>query len=68
MHKLKEILLKYSGQDWKTLALCVLDACLKVPKLYEGSCIRDLVAGGLKLKPKESGFKDIEKFLSLLGA
>jgi hypothetical protein len=46
----------------------VFDACLKVPKLYEGSCIRDLVAGGLKLKPKESGFKDIEKFLSLLGA
>jgi hypothetical protein len=46
----------------------VLDACLKVPKLYEGSCIRDLVAGGLKLEPKESGFKDIEKFLSLLGA
>jgi hypothetical protein len=41
---------------------------LKVPKLYEGSCIRDLVAGGLKLEPKESGFKDIEKFLSLLGA
>jgi hypothetical protein len=63
MHKLKEILLKYSGQDWK-----VFDACLKVPKLYEGSCIRDLVAGGLKLEPKESGFKDIEKFLSLLGA
>jgi hypothetical protein len=46
----------------------VFDACLKVPKLYEGSCIRDLVAGGLKLEPKESGFKDIEKFLSLLGA
>jgi hypothetical protein len=46
----------------------VLDACLKVPKLYEGSCIRELVAGGLKLEPKESGFKDIEKFLSLLGA
>jgi hypothetical protein len=71
MHKLKEILLKYSGQDWKTLAfpvLLVFDACLKVPKLYEGSCIRDLVAGGLKLEPKESGFKDIEKFLSLLGA
>jgi hypothetical protein len=46
----------------------VFDACLKVPKLYEGSCIRDLVARGLKLEPKESGFKDIEKFLSLLGA
>ena len=48
--------------------ILVFDACLKVPKLYEGSCIRDLVAGGLKLEPKESGFKDIEKFLSLLGA
>jgi hypothetical protein len=48
--------------------LGVFDACLKVPKLYEGSCIRDLVARGLKLEPKESGFKDIEKFLSLLGA
>jgi hypothetical protein len=46
----------------------VFDACLKVPKLYEGSCIRDLVAGGLKHEPKESGFKDIKKFLSLLGA
>jgi hypothetical protein len=48
--------------------ILVFDACLKVPKLYEGSCIRDLVAGGLKLEPKESGFKDIEKFLSNLGA
>jgi hypothetical protein len=46
----------------------VLDASLKLPKLYEGSCIRDLVARGLKHEPKESGFKDIEKFLSLLGA
>jgi hypothetical protein len=46
----------------------VFDASLNVPKLYEGSCIRDLVARGLKLEPKESGFKDIEKFLSLLGA
>jgi hypothetical protein len=30
--------------------ILVFDACLKVPKLYEGSCIRDLVAGGLKLE------------------
>jgi hypothetical protein len=50
------------------LNIKVFDACLKIPKLYEGSCIRDLVAGGLKLEPKESGFKDIEKFLLLLGA
>jgi hypothetical protein len=48
--------------------ILVLDASLKLPKLYEGSCIRDLVARGLKHEPKESGFKDIEKFLSLLGA
>jgi hypothetical protein len=46
----------------------VFDASLNVPKLYEGSCIRELVAGGLKHEPKESGFKDIKKFLSLLGA
>jgi hypothetical protein len=50
------------------MTLLVFDACLKVPKLYEGSCIRDLVARGLKLEPKESGFKDIEKFLSNLDA
>ena len=48
--------------------ILVLDASLNVPKLYEGSDIKDLVAGGLKLEPKESGFKDIQKFLSLLGA
>ena len=48
--------------------ILVLDASLKLPKLYEGKDIRDLVARGLKLEPKESGFKDIEKFLSLLGA
>jgi hypothetical protein len=55
--------------SWEiTIRLIVFDACLKVPKLYEGTEIRDLVARGLKLEPKESGFKDIEKFLSLLGA
>jgi hypothetical protein len=48
--------------------ILVLDASLNVPKLYEGSDIKDLVAGGLKQKPKASGFKDIQKFLSLLGA
>jgi hypothetical protein len=56
------------AQNARVQVLLVLDACLKVPKLYEGSCIRDLVARGLKLEPKESGFKDIEKFLSNLGA
>jgi hypothetical protein len=59
---------KFYAQVKRNFTKIVLDACLKVPKLYEGSCIRDLVAGGLKLEPKESGFKDIEKFLSLLGA
>jgi hypothetical protein len=48
--------------------ILVLDASLNVPKLYEGKDIKALVAGGLKLEPKESGFKDIQKFLSLLGA
>src|SRR6056300_1529696 len=48
--------------------ILVLDASLNVPKLYEGSDIRELAAGGLKQEPKESGFKDIQKFLSLLGA
>ena len=48
--------------------ILVLDACLKVPKLYEGSCIRNLVACGLKLEPKVSWFKEIENYLSLLDA
>ena len=48
--------------------ILVLDASCKAPKLYEGNDIRDLVAGGLKLEPKVQGFKEIEKFLSLLGA
>jgi hypothetical protein len=61
MHKLKEILLKYSGQE-------VLDACLKVPKLYEGSCIRELVANGLKLEPRTQGWINSEEFLSKLDA
>jgi hypothetical protein len=46
----------------------VLDACLKVPKLYEGSCIRELVADGLKLGPRVQGFIQIEDFLSKLDA
>ena len=50
----------------KNTFILVLDASLNVPKLYEGKDIRDLVAGGLKLEPKESGFKDIEKFLNCL--
>jgi hypothetical protein len=46
----------------------VLDACLKLPKLYEGSCIRELVANGLKLEPRTQGFIQIEDFLSKLDA
>jgi hypothetical protein len=48
--------------------ITVLDACLKVPKLYEGSCIRELVANGLKLEPRTQGFIQIEDFLSKLDA
>ena len=46
--------------------IIVLDASLNVPKLYEGSCIRELVSGGLKLEPRVQGFKEIEKFLELV--
>jgi hypothetical protein len=45
-----------------------IDACLKVPKLYEGSCIRELVANGLKLEPRTQGWINSEEFLSVLGA
>jgi hypothetical protein len=48
--------------------ILVKDASLNVPKLYEGKDIKDLVAGGLKLEPEASGFKDINTFLSLLSA
>ena len=48
--------------------ILVLDACLKVPKLYEGSCIRELVANGLKLEPRTQGWINSEEFLSVLGA
>ena len=48
--------------------ILVEDACLKVPKLYEGPCIRELVACGLKLEPRTQGFIQIEDFLSKLDA
>ena len=48
--------------------ILVFDARDKLPKLYEGKDIRDLVAGGLKLPPKVSGFKEIKNFLSTLDA
>jgi hypothetical protein len=46
--------------------ILVLDASSNVPKLYEGSWIRELVAEGLTLEPKHQGFPDIIKFLSCL--
>ena len=48
--------------------ILVFDASCRLPKLYEGKDIRNLVAGGLRLEPKVSGFKEIENFLSTLGA
>ena len=48
--------------------ILVLDASCKSPKLYEGSRIRDLAAGGLVHKPMLQGFPDIKNFLELLGA
>jgi hypothetical protein len=48
--------------------ILVQDACLKLPKLYEGKDIRELVACGLKQEPTHQGFPDIKKFLYTLGA
>ena len=48
--------------------ILVLDACCMLPKLYEGSCIRELVADGLKLEPRTQGWINSEEFLSVLGA
>ena len=48
--------------------ILVLDACLKVPKLYEGSCIRELVAQGLKLEPRTQGWSSCVEFLKVLDA
>jgi hypothetical protein len=46
----------------------VQDACLKLPKLYEGKDIRKLVACGLKQEPLHQGFPAIKIFLYTLGA
>jgi len=48
--------------------ILVEDACLKVPKLYEGSCIRKLAACGLKLEPCYVGYESCSRFLEALGA
>jgi hypothetical protein len=48
--------------------ILVLDARSKTPKLYEGSCIRELAACGLKLEPRVQGWINLEEFLSALDA
>jgi len=48
--------------------ILVNDARCLTPKLYQGSCIRELVACGLKLEPLHQGFTEIKKYLSTLGA
>jgi|TARA_R100001460_G_scaffold811_2_gene3577 hypothetical protein len=48
--------------------IMVLDARSKVPKLYEGSRIRELVACGLKLGACESGFDACRSKLEGLGS
>jgi hypothetical protein len=48
--------------------ILVFDARDRLPKLYEGSCIRELVACGLKLGPRAQGWVNCSEFLSKLGA
>jgi len=48
--------------------ILVFDARDKTPKLYEGSCIRELVACGLKLEPRIQGWINLVEFLSRLDA
>jgi len=48
--------------------ILVLDARCRLPKLYEGSRIRELVACGLKLDPRTQGWSSCTEFLSMLGA
>ena len=48
--------------------ILVNDARCKTPKLYEGSCIRELVACGLKLEPWVQGWSSCTELLSSLGA
>jgi hypothetical protein len=52
----------------KNTFILVFDASTRLPKLYEGSRIRELASGGLTLEPLESGFRDISNYLSKLGA
>ena len=52
----------------KNTFILVFDASTRLPKLYEGSRIRELASGGLTLEPLKSGFRDISNYLSKLGA
>ena len=48
--------------------ILVFDARDRLPKLYEGKDIKDLVAGGLKLGPRVQGWTNCQEFLSKLDA
>jgi len=48
--------------------ILVFDARDRLPKLYEGSRIRELDACGLKLDPRTQGWVNCSEFLSKLGA
>ena len=48
--------------------ILVFDARDRLPKLYEGSRIRELAACGLKLDPRTQGWVNCSEFLSALGA
>ena len=52
----------------KNTFILVQDACLKVPKLYEGKDIRELVACGLKLEACCEGYESCFRYLEALGA
>ena len=48
--------------------ILVLDACSMLPKLYEGSRIRELVAWGLKLDACCSSYESCSRTFESLGA
>ena len=52
----------------KNTFILVQDARDMIPKLYEGSCIRELVACGLKLDACCSSYESCSKVFDLLGA
>ena len=48
--------------------ILVFDACCMLPKLYEGSRIRELAACGLKLDACSLGYESCSRTFELLGA